>query len=106
MEVESPKTGLFGKKKKAKKAPEPEATPEIDPLKSAFMDMDEPDQTPRSRKRAGFYFVMFLFLLALIFYMFGGLISGMVPALEPYLSGYISMVDSLRAATQRLLMGG
>ena len=103
------KSGIFAKLAKAKPAAEDPAAPAaaqkqepVNKLKDALADFGE-EPTPRSGKRSGFLLVMILFLLALATYMFGDKLSEMVPALEPYISGYSGMVDGLRTATQRLI---
>ena len=111
---EPAKGGIFAKlaKSKAPEAEAPAPAPQpvapapkpVDPLKAALADFGE-TRSSGSGKRSGFMLVMGLFVLALVVYMLGGMISGMVPALEPYISGFSGMVDGLREMTQGLFGG-
>ncbi len=103
------KTGLLGKRVKAKvkdipaaAQPAPPKPAPVDPLKAALVD-----HAPRTRsgKRTGFLVVMGAFVLALITYVFGDALSSMVPALAPFIDGLSGMVDGVRGAVAGLLGG-
>jgi len=81
--------------------PTPIKTAPSNPLKEALMDLEAQPQ-PGAGRRRGFMLVIILFVLALVTYVFSGVITGAVPALAPYIEGYTHMVDGLRAATQKL----
>ena len=102
------KTGLFAKLAKTQVAEPPAPTPPkpvpSNPLKEALMNIDD-GPSPSSVKRKGFMLVMVLFLIALVTYLFGEMLVGVVPALEPLIGGFISLVDGLREATQNLFGG-
>ncbi len=97
------KAGIFAKlaKDRAAKAEVPAAAPApVDPVKAALSGFGE-DPAPRSGKRTGFMAVMAVFVVAAVVYLFGG----MIPALEPYIGGFVGAVDGLRAVVQNLFGG-
>ncbi len=105
---EPARSGIFGRRKAQEEArPAPQAAkpaPPANPLKEALLDQDDARPAGSGRRR-GFFLVIYLFLAALALYIFGESLSAVIPALEPYISGYLGMVDQLRAITGRLLGG-
>ena len=111
-EDEPEKPSLFNKIKGANVAaeelttPKPSAEPVIEkapsnPLKDALMETES--KQPRSGKKAGLVSVLLLFVAALAVYLLGDALSNAVPALEPYITGFSNVIDSLRLATQKLM---
>ena len=63
---------------------------------AASIDAPETLRRRRSGFRMGFSTALFVALIALVVYLLAPTLSGMVPALEPALSGYVATVDSGR----------